>query len=418
MVLSVAGAEAGVRAELRRAVPLTFAGEALLAALVLGVEWLLASRLGPEGFGAFKTAAVSVPVLLLQAVYLNMESGILHLSVRRPAEAGSIVSSALAYALAGGGGVVLLGAALLPWWSRWAPGIPGWVLMLGLCQVPFLMAQTYLRSGLLAQGRYLPFNAILPLERVMVLGALSGIAAWLGWTAQGAVVAVLAGVAVTTLAAVLLFRRAPGAVGRASWPLFGELARFGAGFAFAQMAWIAMFSLNQLMVVRYAGVHEAGLYAFAMMGGQILLYLPKAVAPTYSRSVSGLEPEAVRAFTWRFVWRTLLALAAAAVLMLAVASRGVPLLLPEYADALPALMWFIPGILAVGALTYLFYHFRVESRLRLLNGAVFAGLVANLGVGWWSIPGRGACGAAQAFSCGTVLILLILMVPFLRGGSA
>lgn len=405
--------------EMLRAAPVTFGGEISLMGLAFLVEWLLASRLGPAGFGCFKAAFISAPVLLVQAIYLNLESAILHHSVRRPEAASELAATSLAYALVAGGTGFVLGVLTLGLWAPLLGGeVPRILLVLGLAQVPFLLAQIYLRAALQARGRYAAFSAVLPCERLLVLGGILVSAALAGWHMVPVATGWLVGVAGASALAIGLLARGGGLAGKPSWKAFRSLAGFGAGFAFALIAYLAMFSINQMWVLGSCGAAQAGLYAMAAMMGQILLYLPKAVVPAYCRTLSGLPIREARRLTAQAVRLTFLALAVISVTMAWLAPWILHRILPAYEGALPILLWIFPGVLAMGALLYLFYHHRVEGNLGWLNVSVFLGLAVDLLLCHLWIRSDGPVGAARAFSVASLTMLAVLGLASYLGRSS
>ncbi len=377
--------------------------------LAIFAEWILAKRLGPAEFGLFKTAALAIPVFVMQVVNLNMEPGILHFSVNRPGDAARLGTTALSYALVAGALVGGMGAVTA---TAWGPlvtaGVPAALWAICLAQVPFLVAQPYLRACLLARGRYVAYNAILPSERLLgLLGILAcGLVA--GWTSERIAWGWLAGSAGSVAVGTLLLTSGGGLAGRPSWRSLGELLRFGLGFAFAQICVLALFSVNQVLVLRTCGKTEAGAYAMAAMMGQILLYLPQAMAPAYYRRLSGLAPAASLAMARQAARLVCLFLALLALGMGVLAPWALRQILPDYAGSAHVFAWLLPGVVAMGGELFLVYYLRIRERNGLLHLATCLALAADLLLCWLWLPRDGAVGAARAFSVSAWLMLGIM----------
>jgi O-antigen/teichoic acid export membrane protein len=220
--------------------------------------------------------------------------------------------------------------------------------------------------------------------------ALAWVAAHLAWAAA------LAGVGLRTSGLALPSPR-----------LLAESARF------ASRAWVGSASqflnarLDQILVGVIASDVTLGLYAVAVNGAEILLFLPSAIA-------ASLLPAVAREDDVARIERTLRTFRSASVLTLAsmVAAAGLGWMLiprvfgPDFRDSVQPFIWLLPGALGFAAVS-IFSNSLLASRapgLSSLGSAAALGAGVALDVAL--IPVFGASGAAAAASA-----------AFLAGGA-
>ncbi len=189
--------------------------------------------------------------------------------------------------------------------------------------------------------------------------------------------------------------------------LLAESVRFGARAWLGSVSLFLNARLDQILVGLIASEAALGLYAVAVNAGEILLFLPTAIATSLLPVVAGEDAPAGRE-------RTLRSFRAAAILtlgsILAAALLG-PLLIPpvfgsSFDGAVEPFLLLLPGALGYAALS-VFSNALLASRA---PGFSSFGSVAALGAGFVLdialIPAFGASGAAAAASA-----------AFLAGGA-
>jgi O-antigen/teichoic acid export membrane protein len=194
---------------------------------------------------------------------------------------------------------------------------------------------------------------------------------------------------------------------RPSWRLLAESVRFGV------RAWVGSVSLllnarvDQILVGVIASEVTLGLYAVAVNVGEILLFLPTAIA-------TSLLPAVARDRDLTNVERTLRTFRSASILSLVsivvaalLGEIAIPAVFgPAYQASVARFMWLLPGTLGYTALS-IFSNSLLASKA---PGWSSFGSVASLSVGFVLdlalIPAFGASGAAAAASA-----------AFLAGGA-
>lgn len=364
---------------------------------------LLARALGPAGRGS--VAFITVTALVTARVAkLGLGPATSVLAAQRPSARPTLLSNLLAFslvtALAVGGAVV--GALYLLDAEPAGTGRSQLAILLAGIVAASLVDDNFLigcgrlqeAAAISAGGGWLYAVALLAALAAADLTVDSAIVAWacahLAWAAVLAVVGM----------------RASG-LARPSGRLLAESLRFGA------RAWPGSVSLflnarvDQILVGVIASDVALGLYAVAVNGAEILLFLPTAIA-------TALLPAAAREGEAASVDRALRTFRCGAILalasMLGAAAVGwfaIPAVFgSEFSDAVGPFMWLLPGALGYTALS-IFSNALLAARAPGLSSI---GTAAALGVGvaldLALIPVFGASGAAAAAS-----------VAFLAGGA-
>jgi O-antigen/teichoic acid export membrane protein len=190
--------------------------------------------------------------------------------------------------------------------------------------------------------------------------------------------------------------------------LLAESVRFGARAWLGSVSLLLNARLDQILLGLIASDVALGLYAVAVNGAEVLLFLPTAIA-------TALLPAVARAEELSKVERTLRTFRSAAILTLAtiVVAAGlgwiaIPLVFgADFRDSVGPFMWLLPGALGWAALS-IFSNSLLASRapgLSSLGSA--AALAVGLALDLALIPPFGASGAAAAASA-----------AFLAGGAA
>ncbi|HEX6390286.1 MAG TPA: oligosaccharide flippase family protein [Solirubrobacteraceae bacterium] len=364
---------------------------------------LLARALGPAGRGS--VAFITVTALVTARVAkLGLGPATSVLAAQRPSARATLLANLLAFSLVTalfvGGAVVgvlyLLdaepaGTAR----SQFAILFAG-IVAASLVDDNFLIGCGRLReaAAISAGGGWLYAGALLMVLATVDLTVDSAIVAWVCAHLVWATVLAVVGI------------RASG-LSRPSGGLLAESLRFGA------RAWPGSVSLflnarvDQILVGVIASDVALGLYAVAVNGAEILLFLPTAIA-------TSLLPAAAREREAASVDRSLRTFRCAAILaiasMLAAAAVGwfaIPAVFgSDFSGAVGPFIWLLPGALGYTALS-IFSNALLAARAPGLSSI---GSAAALGVGvaldLALIPVFGASGAAAAAS-----------VAFLAGGA-
>jgi O-antigen/teichoic acid export membrane protein len=197
------------------------------------------------------------------------------------------------------------------------------------------------------------------------------------------------------------------------WGLLRRMVRFGLPTMPAELSLYSLNFIDRIIIVRLAGLAEAGLYALAIKFAQGINVLVRGFQlawPPLAYSIQDDE-EARRAYALIVTW--FMAVCAFAVVGLWLEARWIVRLLaaPEYFDAYEAI-----GPLATGITLYALYLVLVvvlgrTGRTEFNFPATIAATAANIGLNIALVPPLGIVGAGVALIA-SYLVVLVLMYVF------
>ena len=195
-------------------------------------------------------------------------------------------------------------------------------------------------------------------------------------------------------------------------PLLRRMLRFGLPTMPAELSLYSLNFIDRILIVRLAGLAEAGLYALAIKFAQGMNVIARAFQlawPPLAYSIAD-DDEARRAYSLVFTWFA--AVCAFAVAGLWLLSRWIVDLLaaPAYFSAYKAL-----GLLATGIALYALYLVLVvilgrTGRTEFNLPATIAGTVVNIVLNLLLIPSHGIVGAGIALVASYAVILVLMYV--------
>jgi O-antigen/teichoic acid export membrane protein len=196
-------------------------------------------------------------------------------------------------------------------------------------------------------------------------------------------------------------------------PLLRRMMRFGLPTMPAELSLYALNVIDRIILIRLAGLAEAGLYALAFrfsQGIQILVRGFKLAWPPLAYSIRK-DSEARRVYAVVVTWYA--ALSAFAVIGMWLLARWMVRLLaaPDFFDAFEAI-----GPLSLGAALYGLYLVLLvvlgrTGRTEFNFPATIAGTAVNVGLNLALIPPYGIAGAGFAL-VGSYIVVLVLMYVF------
>jgi O-antigen/teichoic acid export membrane protein len=197
--------------------------------------------------------------------------------------------------------------------------------------------------------------------------------------------------------------------------LLRRMLRFGLPTMPAELTLYSLNFIDRILIVRLAGLAEAGLYALAIKFAQGMNVLARGFQLAFPPLAYSIEDdeEAGRAYSLIFTWFA--AVCAFGVAGLWLLSRQLTELLaaPEYFEAHEAV-----GLLATGVALYALYLTLVvilgrTGRTERSFPATVAGMVANIALNLVLIPPLGIVGAGIALAA-SYLIVVVLMYLLTR----
>lgn len=375
--------------------------------LVLGlVSSIIVNRaLGPSGRGEL-AIATALAGLLSTIGTLGMHAANTYELGRDRSLLGVLLGNSFVLAILGGticGAVVALVGLVAPG----ALGVPGGLLLLVIIAVPVGSASTLVQNLLLALTRVRAYNVAEFGQRLLFL---AGLALLLSGGLLSAttvlLVTVAAGAAALGYASVQLRSDEPLGL-RVSWATFrGTIGYSLRGFAASLAAYLVV-RLDVLLLDRFAGATEVGVYAVAVSVADLMLVLPTVVGLLLFPRLTG--DSSVDRF--RLASLATVCVGVLMALLAAVAwpssELAVTLL---YGDSFEgsgrALQLLLPGVVALSVTTTTnTYLASVGMPASILVGPVLA-LAVNIAVNVAITPTMGADGAAIASTSSYAAMLL------------
>lgn len=394
---------------------------ALDGALAFASGVLVARALGPDGRGAYALFVVSTAFgqMLLGLGFGNAAIYFLNkaeLSVRQIVSAVHVVTLGSAAVTAAAVAVIapLAGADLL-----------GGSLPVGLlvAAVPALIWPSALTHMLQAQSRFVAMGAASVSQPAVMLTlvAIAYAAAsptptlivWLWFTsnlAAGAVALWCIGLRNVDLAQVV----------RPRWPVLRTMARFGVQGEAGNVLQLMNYRLDQYVVKGFVSVAGVGVYAVGVSMTEAVWLIANSVALVLLPRLTAAPPDEVRWMTPVATRNTILA-AAAASLVLAVAA---PIIIPAffgdaYDGSVRALWWLLPGTVALTGSKVLTSYIFSQGKPLVNTLITLASLAVTFVALFVLVPAFGVSGAAAASSLAYAAHLCAALYAYRRisGGS-
>jgi O-antigen/teichoic acid export membrane protein len=388
-----------------------FASSVISAAGFFVAALLIARNLGPAGRGTVAFVTVSA-LVIARVVKVGIGEATSVLAAQRPEARAALLSNLLAFSLlcAGGAGALLVGVLLAVGAEPAGLDETHLVILLaaivaaGLVDDHFLIGCGRLREAatISASGGWLYAGALLLVLASVGLTVDSALLAWVGAHL------VWAGVL-----AVVGWR----AAGRAAPDrrLLGQSVRFGVRAWLGSMSMLLNARVDQILLGIIASDVALGLYAVAVNGAEVLLFMPTAVATALLPAVAREHGASAADRTVRTFRAASVLTAGSAVAAAAIGWFAIPLVFGEdFRGSVEPFMWLLPGALGYAALS-IFSNSLLAARAPGLSStgsavALGAGVALDLAL----IPAFGASGAAAAASAAFLAGGATAMVLFKR----
>ncbi len=396
-------------------VVLTFGTRLLMMVGVFGSGVVAARWLGDEGFGTYAVLSVMV-ALAVQIGSAGLPSANTFFLARDRTTLGPIFANALVFAVVVGS-IIAVGVLGLNWLR---PSLFGKVstqlVAVAAVSIPFQLLILLALNILLAIDRIRQlnlFDALLPAwvfaNAVVVLiilreGLFTLVSANTGAAiVLGLVLALYIGREVSKLKQ---SRKA-----RVDLQLLNAMLRYGVKFYISIMAGAIIFRADVLIVNRFRGPAEAGVYAVASQFSFLLLMLPGVIATLLFPRVAASQDErgefAVQVTRHTTLVMLLMCLAAAAF------SFVLPLIYgPGFRDATVQLLILLPGIFFIGLESVLVQHFTGTGLPAIIPVFWIITLAFNIGLNFLIVPAYGARGAAITSTLSYALIFFLVAIYF------
>lgn len=397
-------------------------------ACTIGVSFLLARLLGPEGRGVY-TLLVLVPTTLFALGQLGLTAAMVF-HAGRGGRLADLERHTLVLGLGVSAVVVAVALVVLPALEPTALRLaPPDLLRIALLAVPLRLVATLAGSVLYGRHMFRGYNLILAVQSVLGVLLVIVVVGLLGGGVDGALAAYLLFLAFGTVAVVLYLDGTRRAEERVAAATVGskdgavavsarEVAGYGlrlypatVGTFFGYRA--DVFLLGWLL----ASASDIGLYAVAVSLAELVFNVPDAVSTVlFPRMATASRAEADQ-LAPAMARMTVLVTAAASLALIPVAWVALNLLLPAFRGGMPALLVILPGIVALSIAKVLTSYLSGIERLAPVTTAAIASLAINVGANLVLIPAFGIVGAAAA-SLVSYTAYAVLMVGFASRASA
>jgi O-antigen/teichoic acid export membrane protein len=396
-------------------VALTFGTRLLMLLGVFGSGLIVARWLGPEGFGTYAVLNVTV-ALALQIGSAGLPSANTYFIARDRSTAGPVWANAIVFGLSIGVLLTIVVMALA--WIKPAlfGGVSLKLLAIAAAAIPSQLLFLLALNVLLALDRLRQlnlFDALLPaLVLVNVIIAIVLLHQELFFLI---LLNTVAGTLLTLVVAIYLRRvvreQKQSRTMRPDARLLKAMVAYGVKFYISIMAGVIILRTDLLIVNRFRGAAEAGVYGVASQFSFLLLMLPGVIAtllfPRVAASQDTHGEFAVRV-TRHATLIMLLTCAGAAVLAF---------LLPfiygaRFSDATVQLLLLLPGIFLMGLESVLVQHFTGTGLPMAIPVFWIVTVIFNIGLNLLVVPRFGARGAAVTSTLSYALIFVLVAVYF------
>ena len=398
-ITKVEGKLAGPRFVTNLATVLT--GQAVSAALALGVEVCYARLIGPEGRGQINLCLMTIAVGAVVAG-LGGEIPITTWTANKKQRLSEWLPAVLFFGLLGTCAAWFLWTATYwIWHPAFLRGISDFLAVLIMVGIPISVFMTYVVALFTGMERFRERATLFAVKKLFEFICILLFILCLAKTAEAALLGNLASMLLTATAAGYVLREQF----RGWWKI--DAARkhirraLSLGFRgqFGNLAMFVSYRLDVFVVNYFLDPAQVGLYALGVVISESLWQIPQAVAVTlFPRTARTLE-EGAEQFTC-FVARQVLFLATGLGLILAAASPWiVPLVFGHRFDASVAVIWWIlPGTVALSLAKVMSADITARGRPEYNSYASVAGGIVTIMLDLLLIPRMGIRGAALASS--------------------
>jgi O-antigen/teichoic acid export membrane protein len=370
--------------------------------------------LEPAGRGQFVLVVLTVTILARLLGQLGVAV------VSRTREQGADLRDLVHRAL---GGVLLLGGAgtaVAVAGARIAGDVDLDVAAIAAAGlVPNLVWQT-MSGVLLGQARVRQWNYVQVLSPLLTLAGMVLLVVALGGGVRAAVVA-WTGAHVLTAAFALALTRDTWLPLRVPTLLDAKgllLLRLALVMGAVQVVNLITYRIELLLLERYEGVSEVGVYSIAVQATESLWLIPAAIATASTAPVVHVGEREARSLTRRGALRGLAITVGAAAAVGAAAPFVIPLLFGEdFSGATRPLLALLPGAVVYAPVTLIAVYLSVRhGRPRLSLAVSVAAMLATVACAVVTIPAWGTTGAAVASTAGYAAGAALAWLFFARVG--
>ena len=414
---AVTQVEAGVFGSFASGVALTIVTRLLMLVGTVGSSVIVGRWLGPEGLGSLAVLNTTI-VLALSIGSLGLTSANTYFIAKDRQTLAPVWANAIVFAFFGGTLVAVAVFALAKLKPALFGDISADLILIAALAIPF--------QFLLALG----LNVLLALDRIRQLNFMDALAPALALFNALVVLLILHSslkllvsfntAATVVLGAIMLWviarlitRQKARIAFRPNPQLFKAAIAYGLRFCIPLMAATLIFRVDLLIVNRFRGAAEAGVYAVASQVANLLTMLPGVIATLlFPRVAYAQDPRGE--FTIQVTRHVSFLM-----LIMCLAAAAGSFLLPlvyglRFTDATIQLLILLPGICLIGIESVLVQHFTGTGLPPAIPVFWLITLGVSIGFNFALVPIFGARGAAVTSTLSYALIFILVAVYFCR----
>lgn len=395
-------------------VAVTFTTRLAILGCTIGSSVIIAHWLGPEGTGALAVLNVTV-ALALQLGSAGIPSATTFFVARDRALAAPIWADGLAFSAVAGTLIAVAVIAIANFRPALFNGVPGGLITIVAVTIPFQLVTLLGLNLLLAIDRIRLMNVLDALSSFLVLvNAIAVLVLWrsnlttLVWFNQAAAVAV----SLVVLGFLLRLTRRVGAKGFDA-SLLKRMLVYGLKFYICIFAGFIIFRLDLLIVNRFRGASDAGVYAIASQFSFLLIMLPGVIASLlFPRVAARREESAAYAIDVTSHTSFIMPVVCAGA---ALAAFALPLVYgARFADATIQFLILLPGVFFISLESVLVQYFTGTGLPAIIPWFWIITVAFNVGLNLAFVPAFGARAAAVNSTASYALIFVLVAAYFGR----
>ncbi|MCL4079346.1 oligosaccharide flippase family protein [Coriobacteriia bacterium Es71-Z0120] len=396
-----------------RKVAETMATRVALLGIGLVTSVLIARSLGPAGRGLQATVA-AITALGVQFGNLGLHSSNTYYVAKDKRLLPVLVGNSMLVGLGVGSIICLAVAAAIAVRPDISPLAPT-LLALALAGVPIGLSYLLLQNLLLGVGEVRAYNTIELVMRIVMVLVLAVLIVGKRVSVEGVALVGLAVSAISGWWALARLRRHLNAKVTVALPILRQHLSYGVKAYFSALFAYTVLRADILMCKYILGAEPTGQYSIAASMADLVYMLPVVAGtimfPRLSATADAADRwmKAKRAAKWMGVLLVGLALLAGLL-----AAPAVRLLYGDaFLPAVPAFLWLLPGIVALGVNAILMNYFASEGMPAVAVWSPALASLVNIGLNLWLLPQMGIQGAGVASSL-AYCSMLMFSLAYLR----
>jgi len=372
----------------------TFATRALLIGIGLITTVIVARVLGPEGRGLY-AVALAISTIGVQFGNLGLHASNTYYVAKNPELLPALIGNTLVISFGVG---TLIG--VLIWltfflWPNLAP-LNKFLLILSLVWIPFGLAYLLIQNLLLGIGNVRAFNLIELFSKLLGIALIGLVLLSDKITVERVFLASFFTLVISFVWALWQLESKAGAFPLPSFSLFKENIFYGLKAYLAAFFAFIVLKVDLLMIQYLLGKEQAGYYSIAVTMADMVISLPVVIGTILFPKLSAMSDQCNK---WEFTKKMAKMVTG---IMIIVTTSAVLLGKPvvqflfgnDFAPAVPAFNWLLPGIFLISVNIILMNYFASVGIPNITIYSPAAAMIINIILNLMLIPNFGIVGAS------------------------